>query len=71
MTLDDLYTDIVAEEFDADAGSGPERLPMLTYREAVLALAVLGAVADGETGEEVRTTARALGARLGMRLPAG
>ncbi|KJY27375.1 hypothetical protein [Streptomyces katrae] len=63
MTLDDLYTDIVAEEFDADADTGP-------YREAVLALAVLGAVADGETGEEVRTTARALGARLGMRLPA-
>ncbi|MEV7615483.1 hypothetical protein [Streptomyces sp. NPDC089799] len=68
MTLDDLYTDIVSEELDTEAE--PERLPMLTYREAKLALAVFGAVAEGATGEEVRTTARILSGRLGMRLPA-
>ncbi|WP_030196306.1 hypothetical protein [Streptomyces sp. NRRL S-87] len=67
MTLDDLYTDFVAEELDTDPA--PPRLPMLTHREAQLALAVLTAVAEGETGEEVRATARALSSRLGMRLP--
>ncbi|GHB80728.1 hypothetical protein GCM10010347_59300 [Streptomyces cirratus] len=68
MTLDDLYTDIVAEELDADAA--PQRLAILTHREAELALALLAAVVNGDTGEEVRTTARALSTRLGMRLPA-
>ncbi|MFJ5552499.1 hypothetical protein [Streptomyces sp. NPDC093225] len=67
MTLDGLYTDIVAEELDTD--TAPPRLPMLTHREAELALALVTAVAEGETGEEVRTTARALSGRLGMRLP--
>ncbi|WP_030200724.1 hypothetical protein [Streptomyces sp. NRRL S-87] len=67
MTLDDLYTDIVAEELDAD--TAPQRLPMLTYREAELALALFTAVAEGDSGEEVRATARALSSRLGMRLP--
>ncbi|MEV7416086.1 hypothetical protein [Streptomyces sp. NPDC089919] len=66
MTLDDLYTDIVAEELDGDLE--PERLPVLTQREAALALAVLDAVADGGTGEEVRAGARALTTRLTMRL---
>ncbi|THA28866.1 hypothetical protein [Streptomyces sp. A1547] len=55
-----------------DTDAEPERLPVLTYREAKLALAVFGAVAEGEKGEEVRATARrALAPRLGLRLPAG
>ncbi|MFJ5548720.1 hypothetical protein [Streptomyces sp. NPDC093225] len=66
MTLDDLYTNIVTEELDTD--TAPVRLPMLTHREAELALAILTAIADGNTSEEVRTTARALSSRLGMRL---
>ncbi|MFJ5548731.1 hypothetical protein [Streptomyces sp. NPDC093225] len=68
MTLDDLYTDIVAEELDND--TAPPRLPMLTHREAELTLALCSAVAEGEMNEDVRAIARALTTRLGMRLPA-
>ncbi|MEV7420395.1 hypothetical protein [Streptomyces sp. NPDC089919] len=68
MTLDDLYTDIVAEELDG--GAEPERLPVLTHREAALAVAVLDAVAEGGgASDELRATARALTTRLAMRLP--
>ncbi|WP_424216289.1 hypothetical protein ACN20G_29545 (plasmid) [Streptomyces sp. BI20] len=67
MTLDELYTTIVAEEIE-ETGE-PERLPVLTRAEIELALAVLDAVAYGETDDEVRTTARALRSRLDLRLP--
>ncbi|MEV6677532.1 hypothetical protein AB0N09_11800 [Streptomyces erythrochromogenes] len=66
MTLDDLYTSIVAEEIESSAE--PERLALLTRAEADLALAVLDVVAGGSMDDEVRSTARALRSRLGLRL---
>ncbi|MFF0550857.1 hypothetical protein ACFYUL_18055 [Streptomyces sp. NPDC004311] len=66
MTLDDLYTGIVAEEIESSAA--PERLPLLTRAEADLALAVLDVVAGGSMDDEVRSAARALRSRLGLRL---
>ncbi|KJY19216.1 MULTISPECIES: hypothetical protein [Streptomyces] len=66
VTLDDLYTSIVAEEIESPAE--PERLPLLTRAEADLVLAVLDVVAGGSMDDEVRSTARALRSRLGPRL---
>ncbi|MGE7391319.1 hypothetical protein ACQKM2_38210 [Streptomyces sp. NPDC004126] len=70
MTLDDLYTRIVIEELGALETNDVARLPLLTSLEADLVLAILTAVVDGDTGENVQTVARGLGARLRMRLPA-
>ncbi|KIX68456.1 hypothetical protein SF23_20040 [Streptomyces sp. MBRL 10] len=55
-----------AEEIESSAT--PERLPLLTRAEADLALAVLDVVAGGSMDDEVRSAARALRSRLGLRL---
>ncbi|MGW6787299.1 hypothetical protein [Streptomyces sp. NPDC054987] len=66
VTLDDLYTSIVADEIESAAE--PERLPLLSRAEADLVLAVLDVVAGGSVDDEVRSIARALRSRLGPRL---